>query len=86
MTLPGALPFFFTGVRIASSVTVISALVAEYFGGPVSGIGNSITNAVSGSNYALAWAYVLGAIIVGLVFYLVTYLLEVLATRHRTAS
>lgn len=85
VTLPGALPFFFTGVRIASSITVISALVAEYFGGPVSGIGNAITNAVSGSNYALAWAYVLGAVVVGLVFYVVTTLFEVLATRHRSA-
>ncbi len=37
VTLPGALPFFFTGLRIASSLAVISALVAEYFGGPVVG-------------------------------------------------
>ncbi len=86
VTLPGALPFCFTGIRIASSVTVITALVAEYFGGPVSGIGNAITNAVSGSNYAAAWAYILGAIVVGLVFYVVTSLFEVLAMRHRTAS
>jgi len=85
VTLPGALPYAFTGIRIASSATVISALVAEYFGGPVSGVGNAITTAVSSSNYALAWAYVLGAILTGLVFYIVAYLLEVLATRHRTA-
>ena len=37
VTLPGALPYFFTGLRIASSLAVISALVAEYFGGPVGG-------------------------------------------------
>jgi len=86
VTLPGALPFFFTGIRIASSITVISALVAEYFGGPVTGIGNAITTAVSSSDYALAWAYVLGAILTGLVFYVVTYVLEVLATRHRTTE
>ncbi len=85
VTLPGAAPFFFTGVRIAAGITVITALVAEYFGGPVDGVGNAITNAVSGSNYAQAWAYILGAILVGLVFYLVTYALEVLAMRHRTS-
>jgi NitT/TauT family transport system permease protein len=84
VTLPGALPFFFTGVRIASSLAVISALVAEYFGGPVSGLGRSITSAVSSSNYPLAWAFVLGAIITGLVFYCATLVLETVATRHRS--
>lgn len=84
LTLPGALPFLLTGVRIASSLAVVSALVAEYFGGPVGGLGKAITSAVSSSNYALAWAFVVGAILTGLVFYLVTLGLEKLATRrHR---
>jgi len=82
VTLPGALPYLFTGLRIASSLSVISALVAEYFGGPVSGLGRSITTAASSSNYPLAWAYVLGAILLGLVFYSVTLGLEKLASRH----
>ena len=84
VTLPGALPFLFTGLRIASALAVISALVAEYFGGPVSGIGKAVTSAVSSSNYPLAWAFVIGAILTGLVFYLVTYALELIATRHRS--
>ncbi|MCS5715391.1 ABC transporter permease subunit [Herbiconiux sp. CPCC 205716] len=82
VTVPGALPFIFTGLRIASSLAVISALIAEYFGGPVGGLGKSITSAASSSNYNLAWAYVLGAIIVGLVFYCVTLAIETFATRH----
>jgi NitT/TauT family transport system permease protein len=82
VTLPGALPFLFTGLRIASSLAVISALVAEYFGGPVGGIGKAITSAVSSSNYPLAWAFVVGAIVVGLVFYVATLALELIATRH----
>ncbi|GAB3157710.1 ABC transporter permease [Myceligenerans halotolerans] len=76
VTLPGALPFFFTGLRLASSLAVISALVAEYFGGPVDGLGKAVTSAVSSSRYALAWAYVLGAVVTGLVFYAVTALIE----------
>jgi NitT/TauT family transport system permease protein len=84
VTLPGALPFFFTGVRIASSLAVISALIAEYFGGPVGGLGKSITSAASSSNYPLAWAFVLGAILTGLVFYVVTLALENAATWHRS--
>lgn len=83
VTLPGALPFVFTGLRIASSLAVISSLVAEYFGGPVSGLGKAVTSAVSSSDYPLAWAFVVGAIVTGLVFYLVTYALELIATRHR---
>ena len=69
VTLPTALPFVFTGLRIASSLAVISALIAEYFGGPVGGLGKSITSAAASSNYGLAWAYVLGSILLGLAFY-----------------
>ena len=82
VTLPGALPFVFTGLRIASSLAVISALIAEYFGGPVDGLGHAITSAASQSNYTLAYAFVLGSILLGLVFYCVTLALEKLATRH----
>ena len=85
MTLPTAAPYLFTGLRIASSLAVISALVAEYFGGPIGGLGKSITSAASSSNYPLAWAYVLGAIVLGLVFYCVALLAEVVATRHQPA-
>ncbi|SDV03047.1 NitT/TauT family transport system permease protein [Microlunatus sagamiharensis] len=83
LTLPTAAPYLFTGLRIASSLAVISALVAEYFGGPIGGLGKSITSAASSSNYPLAWAYVLGAIVLGLVFYCVALAVERLATRHR---
>ncbi|GAA2526433.1 ABC transporter permease [Rarobacter incanus] len=85
VTLPGALPFFFTGLGIASSVSVISALVAEYFGGPVDGLGRSITSAVSSSRYALAWAYVIGAVIIGVVFFVATSLVERVTLRRRQA-
>jgi NitT/TauT family transport system permease protein len=82
VTLPTALPFVFTGLRIASSLAVISALIAEYFGGPVGGLGKSITSAASSSNYGLAWAYVLGSIILGLLFYAAALIVEKLITRR----
>ncbi len=85
VTLPGAIPFLFTGLRIASSLAVISALIAEYFGGPVTGLGKSITSAAAYSNYALAYAFVLGSIALGLAFYLLTLALEKFATRHSPA-
>ncbi len=84
--IPGALPYFFTGVRLAASLSVISAVVAEYFGGLQQGLGPRITSAVAASDYALAWAYVIGAIALGLAFYLAALLLESLAMRSRSGG
>ena len=84
--LPGALPFVFTGLRQASALAVIAAVVAEYFGGLQNGLGSRITQAASFTAYPRAWAFVVGACVLGLVFYLGTLLLERLATpwRNRT--
>ena len=82
LTLPTALPYLMTGLRIASSLAVIAALVAEYFGGPADGIGTAIATYAKSGRAALAWAFVLGGIIIGLFFFLVTSLLERLATRR----
>ncbi len=83
VTMPTALPFIFTGVRIASSLAVIAAVIAEYFGGPIGGLGKSITTAAASSNYPLAWAYVLGSIILSLVFYLAVLAVERWVLRNR---
>lgn len=83
ITIPSAVPHFFTGLRIGASLAVISALVAEYFGGPREGLGSAITTAASSSAYARAWAFVIGAILLGLIAYIVTTLLERIVSRHR---
>jgi NitT/TauT family transport system permease protein len=82
--LPGALPYVFTGLRQASSLAVIAAVVAEYFGGLQDGLGSRITSAAAFTAYPRAWAYVIGACLLGLVFYLSTLLLERLAMPYRT--
>ncbi|GAA1634220.1 ABC transporter permease [Actinoplanes couchii] len=74
--LPGALPHLFTGLRQASSLAVIAAVVAEYFGGLQDGLGARITSAAAFTAYPRAWAFVAGACLLGLTFYLVTLLLE----------
>jgi NitT/TauT family transport system permease protein len=83
LTLPTALPYLLTGLRIASSIAVISALVAEYFGGPADGIGTSIATYAKSGRSALAFAYVAGAIAIGLVFFFGTTLLERLVARRK---
>jgi NitT/TauT family transport system permease protein len=76
VTLPTAVPFVLTGIRVASSLAVISALVAEYFGGPRGGLGAIISTSAASSAYARAWAHVVASIVLGLVFYLVTLAIE----------
>lgn len=82
LTLPTARPFILTGIRIASSLAVISALVAEYFGGPRGGLGGLISTSAASSAYARAWAYVVASIALGLLFYLATLGLERLLQRR----
>lgn len=74
--IPGALPHFFTGLRIASSLAVIAAVVSEYFGGLQDGLGSRITNSVGATDYPAAWASVFGAVVLGLLFYIGSLLLE----------
>jgi NitT/TauT family transport system permease protein len=82
--LPGALPFVFTGLRQASSLAVIAAVVSEYFGGLQDGLGARITSAAAFTAYPRAWAYVVGACLLGLIFYLVTLVAERFAMPWRT--
>jgi NitT/TauT family transport system permease protein len=82
LTLPTALPYLMTGLRVASALAVIAALVAEYFGGPADGIGTAIATYAKSGRAALAWAYVAGGIAIGLIFFLATALLERLVTRR----
>lgn len=84
--IPGALPYFFTGLRIAASLSVIAAVVTEYFGGLQNGLGSRITSAVAATSYPRAWASVLGAVLLGLAFFLVALAAERLTMRGRGAA
>ena len=64
---------------------MITAFVSEYFGGTQNGLGSRITSNMT-ANTAAAWAYVLGACLLGLAFYLVSILLESIITQHRGGS
>jgi NitT/TauT family transport system permease protein len=83
--VPNAVPYLFTALKIAAPLAVITAFVAEYFGGQQNGLGSRITANVSGSRAAM-WAYVLAAMLLGLLFYLVSIALESLTTHHRGGS
>lgn len=74
--VPNAVPFLFTALKIAAPAAVITAFVSEYFGGSQNGLGSRITSNIAISNNAAAWAYVLGACLLGLTFYLAAVALE----------
>ncbi len=77
--IPNAMPLFFTALKLASSLAVIGAIVAEYFGGRQDALGPMITQAAGLTRYAEAWAAVLAGTLVGAVLYLVAVTLERLA-------
>ena len=74
--VPNALPFFFTGLKLAASLGVIAAVVAEYFGGLQNGLGSRITSYAGATNYPKAWAYVAASCALGLAFYCFALALE----------
>ena len=74
--IPNALPFFFTGLKIAATLAVIGAVIGEYFGGPRYSLGIFITSEAYVFRYPNAWAAILLACLLGIAFYLTILVLE----------
>ncbi len=74
--VPNAVPYLFTALKVAAPASVITAFVSEYFGGLQNGLGSRITSNIANAKNAAAWAYVLGACLLGLAFYTVSNILE----------
>jgi NitT/TauT family transport system permease protein len=79
--VPNAVPYLFTALKVAAPASVITAFVSEYFGGLQNGLGSRITSNIANSKNAAAWAYVLGACLLGLAFYAVSIILEGIARK-----
>lgn len=74
--IPHAMPFFFTALKLASSLAVIGAIVAEYFGGRQDALGPLITQAAGLTRYDEAWAAVFAGAAIGAVLYMAAVALE----------
>lgn len=83
--LPNALGYFFTALKIAAPLAVITAFVAEYFGGVQNGLATGVRNSLNGSK-DVTWAYVIGACALGLFFYTISVGLERAHGRRQTAT
>ena len=76
LRIPNALPFIFSALRVASSLSVIGAVVSEFFGGISATLGQYITQRASGFNFTQAWAAILMASIIGISFYVIILIAE----------
>ena len=76
LRIPNALPYIFSALRVASALSLIGAVVAEFFGGPRATLGVYITQEASAFDFAKAWTAIMMASIIGIGFYLVVLLAE----------
>jgi NitT/TauT family transport system permease protein len=76
LRLPAALPFVFNALKINSTLAMIGAIVAEFFGTPIVGMGFRISTEVGRMNVDMVWAEIVVAAIAGSAFYGVMALLE----------
>ena len=84
--VPNALPFFANALRLVAPLSVIAAIVAEYFGGPQDRIGNVITSNAGFARYDAAWAAIAVASAVGLALFASALLLERVSMPWRLAG
>jgi len=76
LRLPAAMPFLFNGLKIATTLALIGAIVAEYFGSPTRGMGFRISTGVGVLAIDLVWAEIAVAAFSGSLFYGTMALIE----------
>jgi len=69
LRLPAAMPFIFNGLKICTTLALIGAIVAEFFGSPIKGMGFRISTEVGRLALDMVWAEIVVAAIVGSAFY-----------------
>ncbi len=80
MRIPEALPFIFNALKINSTLAMIGAIVAEFFGTPTVGMGFRISTEVGRMNVDMVWAEIAVAAVAGSLFYGLIALLERITT------
>ena len=76
LRLPSALPFIFNGLKICSTLALIGAIVAEFFGSPIKGMGFRISSEVGRFALDMVWAEIFVAALAGCLFYGLISLIE----------
>jgi NitT/TauT family transport system permease protein len=74
--LPNALPYMFNAFKVAATLSMIGAVVSEYFGGNRSALGIFITQEAAQFRFQNSWAAIIIACLVGITFYLIVVAVE----------
>ena len=69
LRVPVALPFVFNALKVNSTLAMIGAIVAEFFGSPTAGLGFRISTEAARLNMPLVWAAILVAALAGSLLY-----------------
>ncbi len=69
LRLPAAMPFIFNGLKISTTLALIGAIVAEFFGSPTVGMGFRISTSVGQLALDMVWAEIIVAALAGSAFY-----------------
>lgn len=83
---PTALPFLFTALKIATVLSMIGAIVAQYFGGSLNDLGVLINSRSQTFAYKEAWAGIFVACLYGIAFYVAVAVVERLALRWQPST
>jgi len=74
--LPAAMPFIFNALKINSTLALIGAIVAEFFGTPTRGVGFRISIEAARMSLDMVWAEIALAALAGMAFYGIVALAE----------
>lgn len=74
--IPNALPYFFTAMKVATTLSLIGAIVGEYFGGSATVLGRMIVQSASALKFDITWAAILLGAATGITFYLIVVVVE----------
>ena len=70
------MPFIFNGLKIAATLALIGAIVAEYFGSPTRGMGFRISTEVGRLGIDMVWAEIAVSALAGTALYGLVALIE----------
>jgi NitT/TauT family transport system permease protein len=76
LRVPAAMPFIFNGLKIATTLALIGAIVAEFFGSPTVGMGFRISTSFGQLALDMVWAEIVIAALAGSAFYGIVTLIE----------
>lgn len=71
LRIPNALPFFLTALKVGTTLSLIGAIVGEYFGGASQVIGRIVVQSASALRFDVTWAAISLGAATGIAFYLV---------------